>query len=352
MEVMLDRLKARGQWDLLERLWDKRLDLRDVFDAYEAGELERLTTELVAPPLRTLVDEWLASLPTALNRLHRRYAPETIRRYKVNWNRLLDALPEDAKLSDLTKGFLLDYRQTRKVSPATINRDMIAVQALLTWAAERYNFERPEIPKEHEAPKRLRHLSRDEIDAFRESCSDEWWPFWSTLLHTGMRWGECAGLCGGDVSLRTNRIVLHEGVRRLKTGASSRTCAIAPALQPDLAAHYVRYDIGPADPMWPFITGSRNGYDLCRDVWAETCLSAGIKGATIKTLRDTFGVRAAMAGIPLVAIMRLMGHTNIATTQRYMDYAPSEHLDEYAAAIADVETEAREEKAREGVKPA
>jgi integrase len=104
--------------------------------------------------------------------------------------------------------------------------------------------------------------------------------------------------------------------------------------------------------MWPFITGSRNGYDLCRDVWAQTCLSAGIKGATIKTLRDTFGVRAAMAGIPLVAIMRLMGHTNITTTQRYMDYAPSEHLDEYAAAIADVETEAREEKARQNVRPA
>jgi hypothetical protein len=56
--------------------------------------------------------------------------------------------------------------------------------------------------------------------------------------------------------------------------------------------------------------------------------------------------------IPLIAIRDMMGHTSITTTQRYMAFAPSEHLNGYAEAIADVETEARETKARKGLKGA
>ena len=40
-------------------------------------------------------------------------------------------------------------------------------------------------------------------------------------------------------------------------------------------------------------------------------------------LRHTFGTRCASAGLPLRTLQEWMGHRDVATTQRYADYAPS-----------------------------
>ena len=40
-------------------------------------------------------------------------------------------------------------------------------------------------------------------------------------------------------------------------------------------------------------------------------------------LRHTFGTRMAAAGVPMRTVQEWMGHRDLATTQRYADYAPS-----------------------------
>ena len=42
-------------------------------------------------------------------------------------------------------------------------------------------------------------------------------------------------------------------------------------------------------------------------------------------LRHTFGTRMAAAGVPMRVLQEWMGHRDISTTQRYADYAPSQH---------------------------
>lgn len=49
-------------------------------------------------------------------------------------------------------------------------------------------------------------------------------------------------------------------------------------------------------------------------------------------LRHTFGTRMAAAGVPLRTLQEFMGHRDLATTQRYVDYAPSAHEVELVAA--------------------
>ena len=53
---------------------------------------------------------------------------------------------------------------------------------------------------------------------------------------------------------------------------------------------------------------------------------AGISGihATPKGLRHGFGVRAAMAGIPVTKIQKWMGHADIANTAIYLDVKDEE----------------------------
>ena len=42
-------------------------------------------------------------------------------------------------------------------------------------------------------------------------------------------------------------------------------------------------------------------------------------------LRHTFGTRMAAAGVPMRTLQEWMGHRDISTTERYADYAPSQH---------------------------
>jgi hypothetical protein len=53
--------------------------------------------------------------------------------------------------------------------------------------------------------------------------------------------------------------------------------------------------------------------------------AAGLEDHRFHDLRHTFGTRMAAAGVPLRTLQEWMGHRDITTTQRYADYAPSEH---------------------------
>jgi integrase len=52
---------------------------------------------------------------------------------------------------------------------------------------------------------------------------------------------------------------------------------------------------------------------------------------TIHCLRHTFGTRMAAVGTPMRTLQEWMGHRDIATTQRYADYAPSNNEAELVA---------------------
>ena len=53
--------------------------------------------------------------------------------------------------------------------------------------------------------------------------------------------------------------------------------------------------------------------------------AAGIApGHRFHNLRHTFGTAMAAAGVPMRTLQEWMGHRDLATTQRYADYAPNE----------------------------
>ncbi len=57
----------------------------------------------------------------------------------------------------------------------------------------------------------------------------------------------------------------------------------------------------------------------------------------IHDLRHTFGTRMAAVGTPMRTLQEWMGHRDIATTQRYADYAPSTREAELIAAAFGIE---------------
>ncbi len=167
----------------------------------------------------------------------------------------------------------------------------------------------------------------------------EWWPLFATLMHTGMRIGEAQGLVWADVRLPERRIAIHEGSRRVKTASSVRDVPVSEPLAATLDEHAAGVFHGPKDPVFP---SPFDNYASARRAWREVCLHAGLHdggpkplpNATIHDLRHTFGVAAAQAGVPIVRLQKLLGHTTPHMTMRYMKHAPEAFFKEDAAKVA------------------
>jgi integrase len=384
----LHALRDAGRRDILgllsgsdgDRKRTAKLRLQDVHDDFlrDPASLSRHLAKAQNPELGPLVDRWLAWLesPAALSaKTKRPFAPRTIERYGQSWQRFFALLPQgrQAKLDDLTEGFLSSFRVDRKkagAAPATVNRDLCALSAFWSWCAAKEGLvvKRVEVPKEEEPHGRERWLSADEIAALKNALPAEWWPFFALLIYTGLRYGEAAGLPWGDVRLAERRITISSRARRLKTKASNRDVPIPEPLAQLLAEHRVRFPGGPADPVFPppFDTHQR-----ARAVYRRACLAAQLHdggrnpsgipapNCTIHDLRHTFGVHCAQAGVPIVRLQKLLGHATPAMTLRYMRHAPESYFAEDAAKVAaslsgarNREAEAQAQLVREGLRRA
>jgi integrase len=346
-------------------LSEKRFTLPQLHEAYGKGReaLQRLRADSAVAPIGELVERWFAYLPTALNKQRQRYAPATVTRYKSSWNGFFDFLPagNKSKLTDIDDRFLQRYRTERRravggrarytlekpLSASTLNRDLAALGAFLTWAedVEGLSIARPRIVREREAKGRDRWLDADEIAAFERACDVEWWPFFATLLYTGARLGEAKGLRGADVKMTegSGRISIHSRSRRVKTAHSQRVVPVPDELITILDEHFRREPRGQDKLVFP---GAFQSYPAMRRVWNHTCKTAEIGGATPHDCRHTFGVHAAIQGVPIVRLQKLMGHASPMMTMRYMQHAPESFMDEDGAAIGKSLSGARPESRR------
>src|SRR3989441_4616872 len=213
MQRTLHALRDAGRLDVLRLLADRKLRLPDVHEDYvrSPAALQHRLAAAASPALGPLLDQWFAWLddPAALSSKTRRpYAPKTTQRYKVSWSRILALLPRgrDAVLTDVTKGFLADFRAQRRregASGATINRDLCAFSACLTWCEQEQEIDvrRPAIPRERESAGRERWLDAAELSQLEAALPRSWWPLFAALAYTGLRVGEAQGLYWSDVRL-------------------------------------------------------------------------------------------------------------------------------------------------------
>jgi hypothetical protein len=155
MERTLHGLRDAGRNDVLRLLAEGKLALTDVHEDYQRdpAALQQRVAKVASPILGPLVDEWLKWLesPSALSSKTRRpFSPRTAYRYRESWQRLFRVLPRgrEATLADITKGFLSEFRETRRregTAGSTINRDLCALAAFRRWCAEERDLAVPRV---------------------------------------------------------------------------------------------------------------------------------------------------------------------------------------------------------------
>jgi integrase len=242
----------------------------------------------------------------------------------------------ETPLTDITAPRIAEYRlkrltmkserTKRTLKPASVNRELAVVRAVLRLAASEdcgYLEKAPRVRLEKEPQGRLRFLSGDEATRLLDECrkaaehpvlprrSAYLYPVVVIALNTGMRRGEILGLEWDCIDFSRGVLQLEQtknGTRR------------------EIPMNQAVYDVLSALPR----SGSRLFRGTVRGAFESALERASIKNFHFHDLRHTFASWLTMNGRPLKEVQELLGHKSITQTERYSHLAPERLRDAVA----------------------
>jgi len=237
---------------------------------------------------------------------------------------------EEFRAGSVTPADIRDFKShlvaVEQRSPATVNRRLYALRKFFLWAiAVGLAREDPTavVKGVQSTPLAPRSLAKKDVDRLlRAAERDENkrnLAILQVLRHTGIRIGELAALRLSDVELSERK-----GMLIIRSGKGSRHRVVP--LNADARKAINDYlDVRPkVSDDHLFISQRSQGLkeqavELIIGKYAD---AAGLDGVTPHQLRHSFGKHALDAGVDLVTVSRLLGHTRLDTTARYT--TPSE----------------------------
>ena len=191
----------------------------------------------------------------------------------------------------------------------------------------------------------IRFLEPAELEALAGAAVDGPYraidrAFYVTAAMTGLRHGELLALRWRDVDWTVMRIRVRQNFvlgeyGTPKSRRSTRSVPMAAEVGGELerlfqaSSRQADDDLVFADP----VTGEPLSKAADNRRFRKALRAAKLdESHRIHDLRHTFGTRMAAVGTPMRTLQEWMGHRDIATTQRYADYAPSTREAELIAA--------------------
>ncbi|HKM71338.1 MAG TPA: tyrosine-type recombinase/integrase [Stellaceae bacterium] len=255
--------------------------------------------------------------------------PRTAREYRRLIEKVILPVLGQRRVADVTRQDVARLHHAKRATPTEGNRTLALLSVMFTFAerqGERLDGSNPCRHVER-FPQRLRErfLSADELarlgDTLAAYRGSPYHPATIKLLvFTGARLSEVLGLQWDWVSLERGEARLPDS----KTGA--KTIYLPPPALEVLAGL-------PRVEGNPYVLGARRSTTFIEKPWRVIREAAGLTDVRLHDLRHAFASVAASAGMGLPIIGKMLGHTQVQTTQRYAHLA-SDPVKAAAAAVA------------------
>lgn len=219
-----------------------------------------------------------------------------------------------ALLRDIGPLQVEQYKQARikRVSPATVNREVALLKHLFNLAAKWGSFQGKNpvllVKFFDEDNDVLRVLSPEEQERLLQHCA----PYLQDLIvfavNTGLRAGDILNLTWEEVDLEQGIVnpKVRKNRRQLEVPLNDDAERVVRAWWGIRKCGYVFYNPE---------TGDR-----FKDLWLglkKACRKAGLEDVNWHTFRHTFASRLNRNGTDLVTIKELLGHSEVSVTMRY-----------------------------------
>ncbi len=244
--------------------------------------------------------------------------------------RLYDYYGADQAMDQLSgqdvRGYIA-HRQEEGVGPATINRELAILAAMITHAVTHLEWRLPNPVKGRmlrEPPGIVRWITKAEADNLVRAAGaakegDRLADFITLALHTGGRKNELLKLDWRRVNWQHALITLEPDdnkVGRRRTIPLNEAAVAALKRRAAWAATHC------PDTPWVFAKRDGSRYVNPNPLFARVCKAAGIKDLRIHDLRHTCASWMVSEGVPLADVKEVLGHSTITMTEKYAHLAP------------------------------
>jgi len=162
-------------------------------------------------------------------------------------------------------------------------------------------------------------LTQDEATKIANACTthDEKLVVW-TLLDTGLRVSELAGLTKDNLDWQMHRLTIYGKGGPYGTKSKRRIVPLSARVQPLVEGHLALQN--------QFGISARTIQRLIKSIANRASISRPV---TPHILRHTFAVTAVQKGVSLPSLQRLLGHDRLTTTEIYLNLSPEEAIREF-----------------------
>lgn len=212
----------------------------------------------------------------------------------------------------------------RRFGDRTVNMMISHVNTVLRWAVAMGDLKtRPDItrPKVRESEKALPYTPEEAEKLIAAAENEEEHAVFLLMFDAGLRRGEILGLQWPQVDferhiLLIDRQVYHAEMRPTKSGRARR---LPMSLELEEALSKIRKPQRllfagdghlPRSPKWLY------------RIHAKACEKAGVRRTTVHGLRHAFASAQTDDGVSAFALQKLLGHSDIRTTQIYVHPVP------------------------------
>lgn len=248
---------------------------------------------------------------------------------------LLGEKPADAiKTADIAK--LRDALAAR-FSPASVRVTLAFLSTVFSWASkEGIVPQNPcrgvEPPRQRALLEFLNHADAARLLAHARDRDAGMHAMLAVALHCGLRKGELFGLRWRDVDLHARRIDVLRSGRKLPKGGKPRHLRLPSALLPILASWHTLCPKTPDALVFPVIRRGKASMGDSTDMLGLPALLAEAGCPRLlrpwHALRHTFASHFVMNGGNILALQKILGHSDIKMTLLYAHLSPDFLADE------------------------
>jgi integrase len=234
----------------------------------------------------------------------------------------------DKALTEVTTDDIEAFRDARRaegLSTVTVNHDLKLLRKMFNWGIRKGYLERtpfkigtePAIALEKEIARAWRFGHEEDERRLLDAADPHLRAVIVALLDTACRVGEILSLQWRNVSLERRELVIEAVKSKTRTARivpiSTRLKAILEMRRTDPSG----MEFGPD----AYVFGNEIGEQVksIRASWERARAAAGLNDLQLRDLRHEAGSRFDEAGVPTNYVSKLLGHTNLTTTSRYLN---------------------------------
>lgn len=225
-------------------------------------------------------------------------------------------------------------RRKTHITEATINREIALLKTMFSKAVEWGRIENNPLSKvkkfRENHQKHMRILSDEEAITLVDAANSHLKPILIIALNTGMRRGEI-------LALRWENVDFHKGLILIGDSKSGKSREVPMSH----LVYETLKDLQKSSEYVFFNPGTATHILNVKTSFKSACRRANIKGLRFHDLRHTAASRMIQAGVDLVTVSKILGHSSIQMTMRYV-HSTTELMKQAVEKLAEIYEQTRQ----------